>query len=53
MGLTRKKENKYQVKWMNWIKNTAKNTMLLPYEVDLRHCLKVRLMQLLREEEIK
>jgi hypothetical protein len=27
--------------------------MLLPHEVDLRHCLKARLIQLLREEEIK
>jgi hypothetical protein len=31
----------------------AEHTMLLPHEVDLRHCLKVRLFQLLQEEEIK
>jgi hypothetical protein len=27
--------------------------MLMPHEVDLRHCLKAQLIQLLREEEIK
>jgi hypothetical protein len=31
----------------------TEHTMLLPHEVDLRHCLKVRLFQLLQEEEIK
>jgi hypothetical protein len=28
-------------------------TMLSPQELDVKHCLKIRLMQLLREEEIK
>jgi hypothetical protein len=27
--------------------------MLSPQELDVKHCLKIRLMQLLREEEIK
>jgi hypothetical protein len=31
----------------------AETTVLLPREVDLKHCLKARLIQLLREEEIK
>jgi hypothetical protein len=31
----------------------AETTMLLPHEVDIKHCLKSRLAQLLREEEIK
>jgi hypothetical protein len=31
----------------------AKGTMLSPQEVDAKHCLNARLMQLLREEEIK
>jgi hypothetical protein len=31
----------------------AVTTVLLPYDVDLKHCLKARLIQLLREEEIK
>jgi hypothetical protein len=28
-------------------------TMLSPQKLDVKHCLKIRLMQLLREEEIK
>jgi predicted transcriptional regulator len=31
----------------------AKKTMLSPHESDMRHCLKVKLGQLLREQEIK
>jgi hypothetical protein len=31
----------------------AETTMLAPHEVDFKHCLKSRLLQLLREEEIK
>jgi hypothetical protein len=31
----------------------AETTMLLPHEVDSKHCLKARLIQLLREEEMK
>jgi hypothetical protein len=31
----------------------AECTMLSPHELDVKHCLNVRLMQLLREEEIK
>jgi hypothetical protein len=46
MGLTRKRKKKSQVKQMNWIKK-AENAMLLPHEVDLRHCLKAQLIQLL------
>jgi hypothetical protein len=31
----------------------AETTMLTPQELDLRHCLKAKLVQLLREEEVK
>jgi hypothetical protein len=31
----------------------AEMTILSPQEVDLKYCLKIRLLQLLREEEIK
>jgi hypothetical protein len=31
----------------------AENTMLSPQELDFKQCLNMRLMQLLREEEIK
>jgi hypothetical protein len=41
---------------MNILKQLDKKaecTMLSPHELDVKHCLNVRLMQLLREEEIK
>jgi hypothetical protein len=31
----------------------AETTMLTPQELDLKHCLKAKLVQLLREEEVK
>jgi hypothetical protein len=48
-----KKEKKDLSSKIDALDKKAEHTMLLPHEVDLRHCLKVRLIQLLREEEIK
>jgi hypothetical protein len=38
---------------MEQLDKKAEMTMLSPQEMDVKHCLKIRLMQLLREEEIK
>jgi hypothetical protein len=52
MGPTRRKKKDLSSK-IDELDKKAKHPMLLPHEVDLRHCLKVRLFQLLRDEEIK
>jgi hypothetical protein len=38
---------------MEQLDKKGEMTMLSPQELDVKHCLKIRLMQLLREEEIK
>jgi hypothetical protein len=48
-----KKEKKEISSKIDKLDKKAENTMLLSHEVDLWHCLKARLIQLLREEEIK
>jgi hypothetical protein len=48
-----KKEKKELSSKIDTLDKKAEHTMLLPHEVDLRHCLKVQLIKLLREEEIK
>jgi hypothetical protein len=45
-----KKEKKEITRRVDELDKKAESTMLLPYEVDLRHC---RLIQILREEEVK
>jgi hypothetical protein len=52
MGLTRKRKKELSSK-IDELDKKAEHAMLLPHEVDLRHCLKVQLIQLLLEEEIK
>jgi hypothetical protein len=46
----RKTENYFEIEQLEL---KAKTTMLSPMELDLKHCLKTRLLQLLREEKIK
>jgi hypothetical protein len=48
-----KKEKDDTLQKMEQLDKKAKMTMLSPQELDVKHCLKMRLMQLLREEEIK
>jgi uncharacterized protein YnzC (UPF0291/DUF896 family) len=48
-----KKEKKEIIRKADELDKKAKSTMLSPHEVDLRHCLKARLIQLLRDEEVK
>jgi hypothetical protein len=48
-----KKEKKELTLKIEQLDRKAETTMLLPHEVDLKHCLNARLLQLLREEEIK
>jgi hypothetical protein len=48
-----KKEKKELSSKIDELDKKAEHAMLLPHEVDLRHCLKVRLIQLLLEEEVK
>jgi hypothetical protein len=48
-----KKEKKELASKIDELDKKVEHTMLLPQEVDLRHCLKVRLIQLLLEEEVK
>jgi hypothetical protein len=45
-----KKEKKELISKVDELDKKAKSTMLAPHEVDLRHCLNARLIQLLREE---
>jgi hypothetical protein len=48
-----KKEKKEITSKIDELGKKAESTMLAPHEVDLRHCLKAWLIQLLREEEVK
>jgi hypothetical protein len=48
-----KKEKQEVMTRIEQLDKKAKTTVLLPHEVELKHCLKARLIQLLREEEIK
>jgi hypothetical protein len=48
-----KKEKKEIMKKLEQLDKKAECTMLSPQELDAKHCLNVRLMQLLSEEEIK
>lgn len=48
-----KKEKQEITNRIDALDKKAESTVLLPHEVDLKHCLKERLVQLLREEEIK
>jgi hypothetical protein len=53
MVLTRKKERQDLITRLEQMDKKAETTMLTPQELDLKHCLKARLVQLLREEEVK
>jgi hypothetical protein len=48
-----KKEKKDVITKVDELDKKVESTMLSPHEVDLRRCLKARLIQLLHEEEIK
>jgi hypothetical protein len=48
-----KKEKKDITNKLDELDKKAESTMLLPHEVDLKCCLNARLIQLLREEEIR
>jgi hypothetical protein len=48
-----KKEKKEIMGKLEQLDKKAEITMLLPHELDIKHCLNVGLIQLLREEEIK
>jgi hypothetical protein len=48
-----KKEKKEITNKLKELDKKAECIMLSPQELDVKHCLNVRLMQLLREEEIK
>jgi hypothetical protein len=48
-----KKEKKEIISKLDELDKKAQGTMLAPHEVDLRHCLSARLIQLLREKEVK
>jgi hypothetical protein len=48
-----KKEKKEIMNKLEQLDKKAKGTMLSPQEVDAKHCLNARLMQLLREEDVK
>jgi hypothetical protein len=48
-----KKEKKDFTNKLDELDKKTESTMLLPHEVDLKHCLNARLIQLLREEEIR
>jgi hypothetical protein len=48
-----KKEKNDILLQMEQLDKKAEMTMLSPQELDVKHCLKIRLMQLLRDEEIK
>jgi hypothetical protein len=48
-----KKEKQEIMTRIEQLDKKSETTVLLPHEVDLKHCLKARLIQLLREEEIK
>jgi hypothetical protein len=48
-----KKEKKDVIMNVDELDKKVESTMLSPHEVDLRRCLKARLIQLLHEEEIK
>jgi hypothetical protein len=50
--LTNKEKQEVTTK-IEQLDKKAKTTMLLPHEVDVKHCLKERLVQLLRDEEMK
>jgi hypothetical protein len=51
-GTYKKEKNDILVK-MDQQDKKAEMTMLSPQELDGKHCLEIRLMQLLREEEVK
>jgi hypothetical protein len=53
MNKVYKKEKKEVTLKIEQLDRKAETTKLLPHEVDLKHCLNARLLQLLREEEIK
>jgi hypothetical protein len=48
-----KKERKEITNKLKELDKKAECIMLSPQELDVKHCLNVRIMQLLREEEIK
>jgi hypothetical protein len=48
-----KKEKKDITNKLDELDKKAESTMLLPHEVNLKHCLNARVIQLLREEEIR
>jgi hypothetical protein len=48
-----KKEKKDITNKLDELDEKAESTMLLPHEVNLKHCLNARVIQLLREEEIR
>jgi hypothetical protein len=52
MEHTRKRKSAHRKK-IEQLDKKAETTMLLQHEVDMKRCLKKRLVQLLREEEIK
>jgi hypothetical protein len=48
-----KKEKKDILGKLEQLDKKVKSTLLLPHEINIKHCLNTRLIQLLREEEIK
>jgi hypothetical protein len=50
---TYKKERQDLITRLEQMDKKAETAMLTPQELDLKHCLKARLVQLLREEEVK
>jgi hypothetical protein len=50
MNGTYMKEKNNILNKMEQLDKKAEMTMLSPQELDVKHCLKIRLMQLLREE---
>jgi hypothetical protein len=52
MGSTKKKKTEISNK-LEELDKKDEITMLSPQELDVKHCLNTRLMQLLRKEEIK
>jgi hypothetical protein len=53
MNGTYRKEKNDILNKMEQLDKKAEMTMLSPQELDVKHCLKISLMQLLREEEVK
>jgi hypothetical protein len=48
-----KKEKKEIISKLDELDKKAEVTMLAPHEVDIKHCLNTRVIQLLCEEEVK